>query len=113
MQAMTEEKHEAKERPEDIERILMHEMGHCLGFGTTDVRGDLIKDFPPKYSHHDPHFDGLFAKSPPCGKTAMSVFPSPMKVEGSLPISCPTFSGSSRPQLVLLEWCCPVQTESN
>ena len=60
MQAMTEEKHEAKERPEDIERIMM---GHCLGFGTTDVQGDLIKYFPPKYSHHDPTSTACLPKS--------------------------------------------------
>ena len=49
------------EDPEDVERIMIHEIGHCLGFGTTTIWDTFVKEWPATRSYHDPHFDGLFA----------------------------------------------------
>lgn len=49
------------EDPEDVERIMLHEIAHCLGFGTTTLWDAFVKEWPATRSHHDPHFDGLLA----------------------------------------------------
>ena len=52
----------AKETPANVERTMMHEIGHCLGIGTIDPWYDLVQEWPKIYSYDDPHFDGPFAK---------------------------------------------------
>ena len=49
------------EAPEDVERILLHEIAHCLGFGTTNLWDSFVQEWPATRTYHDPHFDGLFA----------------------------------------------------
>ena len=47
--------------PAEIEKTMLHEIAHCLGFGTTELWDNFVKEWPATRSHHDPHFDGLFA----------------------------------------------------
>ena len=47
--------------PDALDRIMLHEIGHCLGFGTTTVWDNLLKEWPVSSWRDQPHFTGLFA----------------------------------------------------
>ena len=42
-------------------KVILHEMGHCLGFGTLWNDMDLLKN-PSRKGYADPYFDGLLAQ---------------------------------------------------
>jgi len=48
--------------PADIDRVMIHEIGHCLGFGTTTRWDSFVREWPATRSSHDPHFYGLYAE---------------------------------------------------
>lgn len=49
------------EKPEDIDRIMLHEVGHCLGFGTTTIWDSFMREWPASSFNDDPHFMGVMA----------------------------------------------------
>lgn len=51
----------ADEKPEDIDRIMLHEVGHCLGFGTTTLWDLFMREWPAASFNDDPHFMGVMA----------------------------------------------------
>lgn len=49
------------EQPDHLDQIMLHEIGHCLGFGTTTAWDNLLKEWPTSSWRDQPHFTGLFA----------------------------------------------------
>ena len=44
-----------------LDQIMLHEVGHALGFGTTTVWDNLLREWPASSSRDQPHFTGTFA----------------------------------------------------